>query len=397
MSWRAAVAAAALALVVSPTVAPASPTQGTQTPRWNPKLEWPLASLQADALWRHTLGTGVAIAIVDTGIDTTRPDLIGTVIGTPVNLTSGPATDVSDDSHGTAVAGLIAGRGRSLMAGLAPQASLIDIKVTAQPDKSTPKEIAEGITRAVEAGADIINVSLGTRYDDNALRQAVAFAEHQGCLIVASAGDTRTPQYPAGDPGVVSVAAIDREGAPVPRPGPGLGTPVSLYAPGADLFSTGKTGSGNGYRYHIDGSDYAAAYVSAAAALLLSSGTPLSPEQAGHLLVSRAAPVIGGVPGVGALDPLAALPRPTPAPTPTSPPASPPISPRVTTTYVAVHHSGQPGLIAIVIIILVVLFLGLLAAIRVIASRPSAPRRWPPPGQVPGQEPLEPSSWNQTW
>lgn len=384
MSWRAAVAAAALAVVVSPTLAPASPTQGT--PRWNPALEWPLTSLHADALWRQTLGAGVTIAIVDTGIDTTRPDLIGTVTGTPVNLTRGPTTDVSDDSHGTAVAGLIAGRGRSLMAGLAPQASLIDIKVTSQPDEATAREIAEGITRAAEAGAKIINVSLGTRDDDKALQQAVAFAEEQGCLIVASAGDTGTPQYPAGDPGVVSVAAINQQGLPVPGPG----TPVSLYAPGADLFSTGRAGSANdGYRYDIGGSDYATAYVSAAAALLLSAGTPLSPGQAGQLLVSGVLPVAGGVQGAGALDPLAALPRLRPPPAPASP--------RPRTTHPPVRSSGLPGLLAIVIIVVVVLFLGLMATIWVITSRPPAPARWPSPGRVPGQEPLEPSSWNQTW
>jgi subtilisin family serine protease len=374
-----------MAVVVSPTLASASSLPGAGTPRWNPGLEWPLARLQADALWRQTLGAGVTIAIVDTGIDTTRPDLIGTVIGT-ANLTNGPATDVSHDSHGTAVAGLIAGRGRSRMAGLAPGASLIDIKVTAQPDQATPGEIAKGITEAADLGAEIINVSIGTRYDDETLRRAVAFAE-QRCLIVASAGDTGTPQYPAGDPGVVSVAAIDREGVPVPRPGPGPGTPVSLYAPGAALFSTGETGSADdGYLYDIGGSGYATAYVSAAAALLLAADTPLSPEQAGQLLVSTARPM-AGVPGAGALYPLAGLPRLTLP--------SAPASAKARTTHALADHSGLPGLLAIVIIVLMVLVLT--ATIWVIKSRPSTSVRWPPPGQVPGQQPLEPSSWSQTW
>jgi subtilisin family serine protease len=385
MSWRTAAVAAAMVVVVSPTLASASSVPGAGTPRWNPGLEWPLARLQADALWRQTLGAGVTIAIVDTGIDTTRPDLIGAVIGT-ANLTKGPATDVSDDSHGTAVAGLIAGRGRSLMAGLAPQVSLIDIKVAAQPDKATPGEIAVGIRKAAELGAEIINVSIGTRYDDETLRRAVAFAE-QRCLIVASAGDTGTPQYPAGDPGVVSVAAIDAEGTPVPRPGPGSGTPVSLYAPGADLFSTAESGSADGgYMYDIDGSGYATAYVSAAAALLLAADTPLSPRQAGQLLVSTALPMVG-TPGARALYPVAALPRLT------LPSAL--ASPKARTKHAPVDHSGLPGLLAIVIIVLAVL--GLTVTIWVIKSRPSASVRWPPPGQVPGQQPLEPSSWSQTW
>jgi len=397
MTWRAVTAAAALAAagavfmaparVVSPAPVSVSPAQGIGTPRWDPKLEWPLASLQADVLWRRTLGAGVTIAIVDTGIDTTRPDLIGTVIDT-VNLIQGPSTDVSADSHGTAVAGLIAGRGRSQMAGLAPRASLINIKVAARSDEVTPREIAEGIMKAAKSGAEIINVSVGARDDEKALRQAVAFAEDQGCLIVAGAGDAGTPQYPAGDSGVVSVAGIDQEGVPVPRPGSGHGTPVSLYAPGANLFSTGKTGSANnGYRYAIGGSGYAAAYVSAAAALLLSSGMPLSPAQAGQLLVSRTAPVVGGIPGAGALDPVAALPRLTPTPAPASIPGATPAS-------APVSQSGLPVLlVGIVIIVLLVL----VATIWVIKYRRQAPVRWPPPGQLPGQQPHEPSSWDQTW
>ncbi len=400
MSWRAVAAAVTLAAAAAATLAATPPPpHGASTPSWNPKLEWPLTSLHADVLWHRTVGTGVTIAIVDTGIDTSRPDLIGTVVDT-INLSGGTSTDVSDDSHGTAVAGLIAGRGRSQMTGLAPRASLIDIKVAAETDSVTPGKIAEGITEAADDRAEIINVSVGTRRDAQALRQAIAFAEDQGCLIVAAAGDAGTPQYPADDPGVISVSAISQKGLPVSRAEPGHSTPVSLYAPGADLFSTGKTGSANhGYRHDIRGNAYAAAYVSAAAALLLSTGTPLGPEQAGHLLVTTTKPVAGSIPGPGILDPVAALSHLTPALAPASTPPAPASTLPVTHLATHGHQSGLPVLLVLLagIAISLVLVVGFIAIMWVITSRKREPAAWPPPGQVPGQQPHEPASWDQTW
>ena len=263
MAWRAAVAAAALAAVApqlaiaagwgigtpSPPAATAEPRRptsgispsGSASPgppalHFDPKLQWPLASFGAAILWRRTEGAGVKIAVIDTGIDTAQPDLAGAVTEA-VNLAGGTGSDSSSDSHGTVIAGLIAGRDRLRVAGLAPRASLIDIRVATQARHVHPAEIANGIKAAVEAGAEIINVSLGTSVDDPGLRRAVKGAEDRGILVVASAGDSEL-QYPAGYPGVLSVGAVDRMSALMPRSGSGGGAPVSIYAPGVDLFST---------------------------------------------------------------------------------------------------------------------------------------------------------------
>jgi hypothetical protein len=219
------------------------------------------------------------------------------------------------------------------------------------------------------------------------------YAEDHGCLIVASAGDADKPEYPGGDPGVISVSAVNRKGLPVSQVEPGHGARVSIYAPGADLFSTGKSGSANhGYQRDIHGSDYAVAYVSVAAALLLSAGTSVDPEQAGQLLVSSSMPVAGGIPGAGVLDPIAALAHLTPIPVSSAPVRASSSSPA------PVHPSGLPALaVGLVIIFFLLVAFGLIATVRTIRIRNRARVMWPPLGKVPGQQPYEPASWDQTW
>jgi subtilisin family serine protease len=294
MAWLTVPGAAAAPVTGSPPGAASAPP-----PRFDPSLEWPLGDFDAAALWQRTQGAGVTIAVVDTGIDARQPDLAGAVTG------SAPPADLSADSHGTAVAGLIAARGSGPghMAGLAPQARLIDIRVTAQAADVTPDAIAAGISAADRAGAQIINVSLGTQRGDPRLQQAVFLAEEHDRLVVASAGAGPQAEYPADYPGVLAVGAAARGGGPlVGLAGSG---PLALYAPGQDLYSTAETARGD-YVRDISGSDYATAYVSAAAALLLSAGLQ-DPEAAGRRLV-QAATSIPGIAGPGYLSPASAMP-----------------------------------------------------------------------------------------
>ena len=292
-----------------PAQAPAGP------PTFSPQVEWPLVSLRAYQLWRHGLGGGENIAVVDTGIDVQQLDLAGAVSRIR-DLTARPresGADESADSHGTAIAGIIAARGsrasQPRMAGLAPRAMLFDIRVAVEPGRVTSAAIAQGIVTAVRAGAAIINVSLLAPSLDPELGEAVTFAQARGCLIVAAGGNATAVQALTGYPGVLTVAAVNQAGALL-----GVG-PASVSAPGADLFSAGETHPvrpGAGYVYGVSGSDFAAAYVSAAAALLLSADRKLTPAAAGRLLVSKARHTADSP--VSVIDPLAALDSTLPAP-----------------------------------------------------------------------------------
>ena len=282
-------------------------------PVFSPRLEWPLASLHAGLLWRHTLGGGVTVAVVDTGIDLRQPDLAGAVSAVQ-DLTSRKSpddgSDVSSDSHGTAVAGIIGARGSNAgeppIAGLAPQSSLLDIRVAIQPDLVTTAAAARGITAGVRKGAGIINVSLVIPSASPALGRAVSLAQSRHCLIVAAAGSAGAPQALAAYPGVLTVAAVGQSGAPVT---PGAGATATVSAPGADLFSTARmkhvAAGVHGYVQGISGTGYAAAYVSAAAALLLAADRKLSPVAAGRLLTRTAHQTAPR--SAPAIDPLAAL------------------------------------------------------------------------------------------
>ncbi len=344
-------------------------TATAPAPRFDPVLEWALAHLDAGRLWERTQGAGVIVAVVDTGIDAGQQDLADAVVESIGQPSDG---GTSDEAHGTEVAGLIAGRGSPTdpeqMAGLAPEAALIDIRVAAQPDHVSPDQIAAGITSAVQAGAQIINVSLTTSTGDPRLQQAVNDALAHDCLVVASAGDTDQPEYPAGYKGILAVGEADINSHPLTSL-TAFGA-FAIYAPGTDLYSTAATGRDD-YVYDLNGSDYATAFASAAAALLLSADPRLNPQKAGRLLVQAATP--SGKPA-GNLDVLAALnllssPSPTPRPSPKKP------------VPIRHRHSGATLVLKIAVLLAVVIFL-----LFVIASRHF--QKW-------ARNP--PTSWDEPW
>lgn len=286
-------------------------TPSAVVPRFSSTLEWPLAYFHASSVWTHTEGRNVKVAVVDTGVDAGQSDLAGAVLP-PVDLSPGPPGDESPRSHGTAVAGLIAGRGSPAdpkrVAGLAPQALLIDVRIAPRVADVSAAAIASGITAAVKAGAQVINVSLGVPKDDSQLDQAVALAGEHDCLVVADAGAGRALQYPAALPEVLAVGAIGQNLKPITSLA--KYRQATVYAPGQNLYSTaetGRTGGGHdGYIAGLSGSDYATAYVSGAAALALSRAPWLHADGTQKLLTQAISPnAVGSGPGI--LDPLAAL------------------------------------------------------------------------------------------
>jgi Subtilase family len=375
----------------APTEAPGIPGLPSEPPRFNPQLEWPLVTLGADALWTRGLGAGVKVAVVDTGINLQQPDLAHAV-SSDEDLLPVPqqdnGLDVSDDSHGTAVAGIIAARGSPTnpdqMAGLAPQASLLDVRVAAEPGPVPPSLAAQGIRDAALEGARVINVSLPVAFPSRSLQAAVSFAEARDSVVVASAGSTGAPQALANYPGVLVVGAVNRKGRPALPPALG---PVTVYAPGTDLFSTAEvSGEGlsvGGYVSRLYGSGYAAAYASGAIALLLSADSGLSPAEAGRLL-TQAARSVNAHPGPGFIDPAAALTLALATPTPSPSPSPSTLPPGATGA-----HGGPPQLSFFFLLAAVALVLVLAAALVAWRRRPASGA-----GPLPDHEP---SSWDQPW
>lgn len=236
---------------------------------------WSLQRVLLDELWQDTRGKGVRVAVIDTGVDNTNPQLKPAVDASAGrDLLGGGKGDGTTDEvgHGTKVAGIIAARPRkgTGFVGIAPEATIIPIRQNDEKNSGKDTTMATAIDHAIAQGARVINISQDTTKPltaDSALGRAVARALARNIVVVASAGNDgidgklRTT-YPAAFPGVLAVAASDRnnERAAFSQAGEFVG----VAAPGVDIVSTVP---GNG-QCSDNGTSFSAPYVAGVAALL---------------------------------------------------------------------------------------------------------------------------------
>lgn len=250
-------------------------------------------ALQAPAAWDVSRGAGATIAVLDGGFQASHPDLAGKVVGT-WNVAK-RTTDVSDahgslaPGHGTAAASVAAaatnnGKG---IAGAAPSASLLLVRVSDSLGDIYDDLSAAGIVWAADHGADVISMSYGAQSasDSPAERKAIQYAQRKGVVLVASAGNSpsSTPNYPAASDGVIAVGATNTlgtaqtswsaYGAWVDLGAPGVGVPVAVPL-AVDLYD----GIKDGYT-KLDGTSFSAPLVAGAAAVLRAAH-PLAPPSA---------------------------------------------------------------------------------------------------------------------
>lgn len=214
-------------------------------------------------------GAGQRVAVLDTGVQRNHPDLgtaqvlNGAVFGQPE-----PAT-VDGGSHGTRLAGIIAAATNNTrgVAGAAPAADILPVKVLDAAGSGSSSNVAKGILWSVDTGgADVINLSLGGPNASNAMHQAIRHAVFdRGVPVIAAAGNSGKcgqPSYPSAFPEVMAVGATDQGNgwASFSTTGPY----VSITAPGVGILSTFPP---NEYRTG-SGTSFSAPYVAAAAAIV---------------------------------------------------------------------------------------------------------------------------------
>jgi type VII secretion-associated serine protease mycosin len=266
---------------------------------------WPQHLFDPERVWPLATGRSVSVAVLDSGVDgTNQPQLRGvTVAGIDlINPAGGGTTDCA--GHGTQVAGIIAARRTPAIGftGLAPDVHLLSARVSDAEDGTGPTSGTPGLAHAIDWAvanrAEVINISLTTTTDDPVLRQAVARAVAADAVVVAAAGnhgsdgDSNPVEYPAAYPGVIGVGAIDAQGHRWDRSGHrGY---VDLVAPGVDLVSTQ---AGGGVVTGLEGTSYAAAYVSATAALVRSRYRTMTASEVARRLFATATPASGGIDG----------------------------------------------------------------------------------------------------
>ena len=310
-----------------PAAAPRSRVAAQPTPNdplWS--SSWSLTRTNVPAAWNLTPGVAeTVVAVLDTGVDLAHPDLQGAVVPgyDAVNRDDDP-TD--DHGHGTMVAGVVAARANNALggAGVCAGCSVMPVKVIAGNGSGTAADIADGIRWATEHGADIVNMSFALSGPDDGVAQAIAFAQSRGVVVVAAAGNAGVADvaYPAGYPGVVSVAGTDSADA---RYGwSNYGGWVRLAAPGCSI----STAAGGSYG-EFCGTSSATAFVSGMAGLIRSLAPELPADGLGQALAASAVRV-GDFVSAGRVDvggAAALLRQGAPSATTSSAPAPVPVAP----------------------------------------------------------------------
>ena len=260
--------------------------------------QWALRNLRAYEAWEITTGGAVTIAILDTGVSPSHPDLAGKVLPGFDATTGG--NDSSDwEGHGTYTAGVAAARGDNGtgIAGICWGCNILPVRVLGSNGRGDDATIATGIRWAADHGARIISMSLGGPEDTQVLRDAVQYARERNVLLIASSGNGHAegnlPNYPAAYPGVIAVSATG--GSDVVTGFSTTGDFVDIAAPGVGVWSTlWLPNEGDTYGA-ANGTSASCPHVAGAAALVLTLRPDLTADQVGEILQASADDV--GAPG----------------------------------------------------------------------------------------------------
>lgn len=263
-------------------------------------LQWSLRKLDVPKIWTHGKGKDdLIVAVIDSGVDYTHPDLKDRVINGPdfmptVDQSDTDSPDISDDDpmdelgHGTHVAGIIGAipDNKIGISGIAPGVKVMNVKVLNAEGWGSAFAIARGITYAVDNGAKILNLSLGSPDASKPIELAVQYAQEKGVVVIAAAGNEFTHTgYPASFPGVIAVGATDQQDELADFSN--HDSTLSVMAPGVDIMSTTPTFLtdtmiDNGIDPHysvLSGTSMSTPMVAAQSALLMSLQPNITPSQ----------------------------------------------------------------------------------------------------------------------
>lgn len=299
----------------APTI-PTAPFSTATTDSYYTK-QWGLSAINVEAAWNSTRGKGVTIAVIDTGLDFTHPDIQGNIWSNPDEIAGNGKDDdgngyiddirgwdfynndnnaTDDNGHGTHVAGISSAVRNNYqgIAGVAPESKVMALKALDSGGGGTLGTIFSALSKAIRyaanEGAKVINMSLGipsnlfynqTVY--NTFKDAVAYAKNKGAIIVASAGNSGSlvNSYPALFSDVISVGAMSSSTSRASYSS--YGSQLDVAAPGSSILSLKAAGTNLASSYdaagkymYLSGTSMAAPMVSGTIALLLSANPKLS-------------------------------------------------------------------------------------------------------------------------
>ncbi len=321
-----ALAALALALAVGALAAPA-PALATPTcadpGSVSAAVPWPQTNLAFQRAWPVATGSGVLVAVLDSGVDAGHPQLTGKVATGADFLhgNGGPGGTTDCVGHGTAVSSVIVAQSRSDsgLLGVAPGARILPVTVSEKEaagdnstgDAATPAQFGAAVRWAVQHHARVLNLSVVYYTDHPEIRSAIEYALANDVVVVAAVGnlgadtDRNPTPYPAAYPGVIGVGAVDRTGAATRFSG--HGGYVDLVAPGDEVVAATPN---HGHAQYA-GTSLATGFVSGTVALVRQYWPALTVQQVAQRLAATADPAAGGAApdyyGRGLVDPYRAV------------------------------------------------------------------------------------------
>lgn len=274
-----------------------SPGTCTNSVPSRPDSGWARDRMTADQAWGRTQGEGVLVAVVDSGVDASVPELSGRVaVGADIPTGRGRG-DVDCLGSGTAMASILGARPtgadparRDQVVGMAPGATILPLRVVAEAPQAKPTDSATAIEVAVTAGARVVALGAFVDLADNAVQDAIRSAVAHDVVVVAGAPTVAggpsapTSAAPDGSPdpmpaaldGLLRVAGVGPDGQPAANYQP---SGVDVTAPGIDVATLGAARSGV---RASSGSQYAVAYVAGAVTLVRSAFPNLNASQVAH-------------------------------------------------------------------------------------------------------------------
>ncbi|HRP98493.1 MAG TPA: S8 family serine peptidase [Rhodocyclaceae bacterium] len=244
--------------------------------------QWHLPKVGADSAWSLSDGNGVTVAILDTGVEASHPDLSPLLV--PGWNTYDNNSDTADvHGHGTAVAGTaVAATNNGLgVAGLAHGARIMPIRVTDTSGYGYWSTIANGLTWAADHGARVANVSFGAA-GSTTVQSAAQYMKNKGGLVMVSAGNSGKELSTAASTSLIAVSATTS--SDVKASWSDYGDFVDLSAPGASIYTT-KRGSSYG---SMSGTSFSAPVTAGTAALVMAANPQLTATEVESILFSTA-------------------------------------------------------------------------------------------------------------
>ncbi len=269
-------------------------------PYYSP-YQWHLTRIGLEGAWETSIGTGVVVAIIDTGVRQSLEDLAGTAFELGYDFVNNDSDPSDDEGHGSHVAGTVAQttNNQTGCAGVAYGSTIMPIKVLDSRGSGTYTAIVNGINYAVDNGADVINLSLGGSGSLDILENAVNYAWANGVVVVCAAGNesSSAPFYPAAYENAISVTATGGNDALASYSN--YGSSVDISAPGGDygdyngdtyddlILQNTFSGSTEGYYFNM-GTSMASPHVAGVAALVKAANGSLSNIDIRNLLETTA-------------------------------------------------------------------------------------------------------------